>query len=689
MRTKSLAMHLVATLALAPNLATAGEVPLPHDAPLPPRYQSEIRFGSIDDEVYLPQALSDLDYLPLILNAYRAGDTAEADVLKSKLQQPGARGLAEWFAIRSGVPMGFERIAAFQDEYRDWPRSTLMRRRAEETLLASRKAPAQVIDYFVAEPPVTVNGRIALAFALKARGLDRDAAEQIRRVWREETFGAETEEKILDTFAGSLSQADHRFRMERFALKESWGAALRAAGRAGKDSPTLVKARLASFQGKKAAEKAFAAVPENLRSDPSYLFSRILFLRRSGNLSEAARLLAQAPRDLELLVDGDEWWAERRRITRDLLDKNDAKAAYDVASRHAAESPAQQIEAEFHAGWIALRFLNEPLKAAGHFTNAAHNATTPISIARATYWLGRATEAADLPQEAALSYRRAAERSTTYYGQLALEKLKQPVALKSAAPLSDEARKAFEAAPAIAAIKLLEKMGEADLALTLYGDFALALNDPAQLDALASVAKAQNNARAVLAIGKSAVQRGLPLDLHAYPLAGIPDFEKVGDPIEPAMVYAIARQESAFNAKAVSSAGARGLMQLMPATAKSTAQRFSLPFDLERLMNDPAYNATLGAAHLGELMGDWKGSHVLAFASYNAGGGNVRKWIQTYGDPREPQVDLVDWVERIPFYETRNYVQRVMENLTVYRQRLESSSLADKTGSVQPSERIE
>ena len=187
---------------------------------------------------------------------------------------------------------------------------------------------------------------------------------------------------------------------------------------------------------------------------------------------------------------------------------------------------------------------------------------------------------------------------------------------------------------------------------------------------MASLAASQQNPRAVLAIGKIALQRGFPLDQHAYPLAAIPDFQPVGDDVEPAMVYAIARQESAFNPRAISSAGARGLMQLMPATAKRTAQRFGVGFDLKRLIEDPSYNAKIGSAHLGELMEDWKGSYILAFASYNAGGGNVIKWVRSYGDPRKPDVDEVDWIERIPFYETRNYVQRVLENLRVYRERL-------------------
>jgi soluble lytic murein transglycosylase len=180
----------------------------------------------------------------------------------------------------------------------------------------------------------------------------------------------------------------------------------------------------------------------------------------------------------------------------------------------------------------------------------------------------------------------------------------------------------------------------------------------------------------VLAVGKTAVQRGFPLDTHAYPSFGIPQFPTIGDPVEQAMVYAITRQESAFNPKALSTAGARGLMQLRPATAKRTAKRFGVAFDVDRLTADPAYNAKIGAAHLGELMEDWRGNHILAFASYNAGGGNVSKWIKAYGDPRHPNVDPIDWVERIPFSETRNYVQRVMENLHVYRHRLEGTQTA-------------
>jgi soluble lytic murein transglycosylase len=612
----------------------------------------------------------DLDHLPEIFKAYRDNDLAEAQILKTKLAQPAAHALIEWYAIRSGVTRGLDRILAFRKDFPDWPVTSQLRRRSEDALLAERRPPSQIRAYFDQQPPGSAAGRIALAFALQTEGLAQEANEKIRHVWREDTFGPDIERRILDRFPGVLAKADHRFRMERLLLKENWGGAQRAAGHAGKEYELLVKARMAVFQGKKKAEKAFAAVPASLRIDPSYLFSKALLQRRSNNLVEAAEIIMQAPRDPDLRVDGDEWWAEQRLITRALLDKGNLKTAYEVASHHAAESPVQQIEAEFHAGWIALRFLNDPAIAAKHFATVAKTASTPISISRIAYWQGRAAEAAGTGQDAKLFYERAADQPTTYYGQLAQAKLGQTISLRKVDPLSEEERKAFDALIPVQAVKLLQQIGEHDLALGLYTDLAQALSDPGQLDALASLATSQQNPRAVLAIGKMALQRGFPLDQHAYPLAAIPDFDPVGDDVEPAMVYAIARQESAFNPRAISSAGARGLMQLMPATAKRTAQRFGVGFDLKRLLEDPSYNAKIGSAHLGELMEDWKGSYILAFASYNAGGGNVIKWIRTYGDPRKPDVDEVDWVERIPFYETRNYVQRVLENLRVYRQRL-------------------
>ncbi|MFC5557411.1 transglycosylase SLT domain-containing protein [Methylobacterium iners] len=620
---------------------------------------------------------TDIPALRQAIDLYRKGKVSEGDRLRDGFKDPAARALLEWVAIRAGAGIGFERTIAFTRANPDWPAGPLLRRRAEEALLIERKSPATVRAYFAASRPASPPGKFALALAFRADGLQADAAALVRELWRSDSFGRSLEARILDSFPGVLTRVDHRFRMERALLKEDWEAAGRAASQAGEPYPALVKARRAVEAKSPGAAAALNAVPAALRNDSSYILSRAQFLRRADKAAEAAAVLAAAPMNPEVLVDGDEWWVERRIVARKLMDQGDADTAYVVASRHSARTVEKRIEAEFHAGWIALRFSDDAERAARHFAEAAAIAETPISLARAAYWQGRAAEALGRPEETKAHYERAALQPIAYYGQLARAKLGQSsLPLRVAPVLDGAARAAFDDRLCIRALRLLEAASLKELALPLYIDAATRLTNPAELDALGNLAVEMRDSRALVAIGKLAVQRGLPLDAHAYPTIGIPAYEaSAAVPlVEKALVFAIARQESQFDPRAQSSVGARGLMQMMPATAQRTARRVSAPYDQDRLTSDPAYNARLGHAHLGELMEDWRGSYILAFASYNAGGGNVKKWIDAYGDPRRPGVDPIDWVERIPFTETRNYVQRVMENLQVYRHRLEGKS---------------
>ncbi|MDP4022459.1 lytic transglycosylase domain-containing protein [Methylobacterium sp. NEAU 140] len=611
------------------------------------------------------------------IDLYRRGRVADGDRMRDGFTDPAARALLEWTAIRAGAGIGFERTVAFARANPDWPAGPLLRRRAEEALLSERKAPAIVRAYFAAARPASAPGKFALALALRADGLEADAADLVRDLWRGETFGRTLEGKVLDAFPGTLTRIDHRYRMERALLKEDWETAGRAAGYAGGAYASLVRARRAVEDKSSGAAAALAAVPPSLRNDTSYLFSRAQHFRRADKPEEAAAVLAAAPTNPDVLVDGDEWWIERRIVARRLLDLGDARGAYAVASGHAARSPEKRIEAEFHAGWIALRFAGDPAAAAAHFARVAAVAESPVSLARAAYWQGRAADALSKPDEARAFYERAAQQPIAYYGQMARARIGQTsLPLRRPAELEGADRQAFEGRLYIRALRLLEEAGLRDLALPLYIDTAQKLSDARELQALGDLATDMKDARALVAIGKLAVQRGLPLDAHAYPTIGIPHYDTFTavPQVERAMVYAIARQESQFDPRAQSGVGARGLMQMMPATAQRTAKRVQTAFDVDRLTSDPAFCAKLGQAHLGELMEDWRGSYVLAFASYNAGGGNVKKWIDAYGDPRKGDVDVVDWVERIPFTETRNYVQRVMENLQVYRTRLDGRS---------------
>jgi len=333
-------------------------------------------------------------------------------------------------------------------------------------------------------------------------------------------------------------------------------------------------------------------------------------------------------------------------------------------------SHEMRIEAEFTAGWIALRFLNDPARAAAHFDAIAKLAETPMSRARAAYWQGRtaeATSADDAATTARTFYEQAAVYQTTYYGQLARAKL--GLITMPIRSISNEA-KGEDREDAIKVIELLYAAGEKDLAAPLVIEAARHLADETQVAALASLVAKQRDAHLSLNFGKIVSQRGMPIDDLAFPNYGVPAFEPLQNSAAPSVVYSVARQESAFEPSAVSSAGAKGLMQMILSTAKRTADRAGVTFDAKRLLTDAAFNAQLAARHLGELMAEQKGSYILTFAAYNAGGKRVKEWIDAHGDPRKPGVDPIDWVERIPFTETRNYVQRVIENLSVYRVRL-------------------
>lgn len=615
-------------------------------------------------------ALDAVDPAPIraAIEAYRRGALADGDLAARSIDNPAARALLEWAALRAGAnPVPFARLSGFLQANPDYPAIELFRRRAEEALVAERRKPDVVRAFFADHKPMSPAGRVALALALQAQGETADALNLIRQSWKQDNLGAPLERLVLASFEAGLTREDHKLRTERYIFAGNAAAALRNAARVSPDFVKLAQLRLASAKAKRAlAANAISGLPESVRQEPGFAFLQAQQARREGKPAEAAKAMASVPRDPALLGDGDGWWTERRLIARDLLDQGAATLAYDVVAGHGAEDDASRIDAEWHAGFIALRFRDAPMLALDHFRAAAELASTPVSVARTSYWVGRAAEALGQEDEARLAFRKAGEHPVAYYGQLALARLGErhlQLRANAVSPLGH--------LPGHQGVQLLYQLGERRLAAQMLADLAQRLQTTPALESIAQIARSQGDVQALLAIGKKALHRGFPLDEAAFPTTGVPDFPVLGDPMERAIVHAIARQESAFDPTATSQAGARGLMQMMPATARETARRASLPFDWPRLGHDAVYSAQMGAAHLIDLLKEWRGSYILTFAAYNAGSGNVRKWIAAYGDPRRPDVDAVDWVERIPFYETRNYVQRVMENVQVYRQRLD------------------
>jgi soluble lytic murein transglycosylase len=584
----------------------------------------------------------------------------------------------EWTILRSDETQSIDvsRYMAFITDNPSWPSIALLRRRAEATLWADRLDPAFVRAFFGKEPPTTTKGKFALARALLLQGDRAGAQSLLREAWRHDSFSSDLENPALDVFKDLITPADHKARMDMRLYAEDIEGALRSADRAGGNAPVIAKARIAVIGKAENAKALLDAVPPEAHRDAGYVFSRVQFLRRTNEASEAADWTLSLPAEHGQTIDTDQWWIERRLVARKLLDIGDAKTAYRVARDAAIPSKDNyRAEHQFTAGWIALRFLNDPATALAHFAKVAQGNSNPIALARSGYWQGRAAEALGRREEARAHYEAAARYSTAYYGQLARARLgHKDIVLRPAPEPPPDRREVVARLEIVRAIELLYAIDERDLLAGALADLGERALDTVALAALGDVAARHKDARAMLLLGKAALGRGLPLEHYAFPTMGIPDYHPIGPPIELAVVYAIARQESTFNAKTVSSARAMGLMQVTPDAGRYVAKKFGATYDEKRLLSDQSYNVQLGAAELGDLYADYRGSHILTFAGYNAGKGRVKEWIAKYGDPRDPKVDPIDWVERIPFSETRNYVQRVLENLQVYRVRFGGSS---------------
>jgi soluble lytic murein transglycosylase len=596
----------------------------------------------------------------------RKRDLAQASELKESIRDPAASTVVEWAILRSNNnEVDFLRYLGFISDNPNWPNIGLLRRRAEAALWKERLDPQIVRAYFDKDRPLTAQGKFALARALLLEGHRADAQNLVRETWRYNNFSGDLEGQVLDVFRDLITDADHKARMDMQLYAEDVDGAMRSANRAGGNAPVIAKARVAVIKKAADAKTQLDGVPAEAGGDIGYIFSRVQWLRHEEKAAEAAELILSVPNDPTQALDRDKWWIERRFISRTLLDLGDAKTAYRVASAAAVPSRENyRVEQQFTCGWIALRFLDDASTALAHFAKVGQGTSNPITLARASYWQGRAAEALGKTDDARAHYETAARYSTAYYGQLARARLGLKDIIIRPPPDPAQARM-----DVVRAIEILYAIGERDLIADGLADLGEGSMDTATLAALGEVAARHKDARAMVLLGKAALGRGLPLEHFAFPTFGIPDYRAIGPEVEPRVVYAIARQESSFNPRAISSAHAVGLMQVTPAAGRYVANKFGAPYDEKRLLNDLTYNVQLGAAALGDLIKYYRGSYILSFAGYNAGRGRVTDWIAKYGDPRDPKIDPIDWVERIPFSETRNYVQRVLENLQVYRVR--------------------
>lgn len=575
-----------------------------------------------------------------------------------------------WQQLSEGAGnVSFSDYIAFINGHPNWPSPILLRERAEGQLTG---APDDAVEaWFADHPPVTVAGRLREADLWLAHGRRAEADELIRKVWIESDFDRVTARSMRQRYHGVLRTVDDEARLARLL----WSGQIEEAKRLLPHVPpayqALGEARLALAALAPGAERLLARVPAALRRDPGLAYERLRWRRRKEHYDDAIALLRSLPRERDHPAA---WAVERQILARYALAQGKPALAYRIASRNELTSGANFAELEFLAGWTALRFLHQPHTAYDHFVRLYDAATMPISIARGAYWAARAAEAMNYRQLAESWYDTAAKRITTYYGQLAAAHIGMdvtPALLAEPVPRSDEVR-AFNGRDLVRVTHDLAEIGADDLLrpfLRRLSDMAVT---PADHELVARLALDIERPDLAVAAAKSASYHGIVLLSEGYPLTALPS----GGSVERPLLLAMTRQESAFDETAVSRAGARGLMQLLPATANLMARSLQMPFSLARLTSDRRYNLTLGRAYLSGLLGDFSGSYVLAIASYNAGPARVRQWMADYGDPRTKSVDVIDWIESIPVAETRNYIQRVLENLQVYRMRMGDHGLA-------------
>ena len=598
-----------------------------------------------------------------VLKAVALGRWSRAYVLAGRGDDPVLAKVVDWIRFTTaGEPASFEEIASFIDHNPDWPEMKSLRANAEAKINAAVPI-HRVIDWLGRHPPLTPNGAIWLADSYLAVGEKQRARRLVRRAWVEMNFSGRIERDFYRRYRRMLTAADHARRLDRLLWRGRTWEARRMLRRVDANERMVAVARIRLRRYRGGVDWAIRRMPPDRLNDLGFVYERLKWRRRKGRDADAIALLAGLPRTLP---HPELWWRERGTLARRALRKGNVTEAYQLAGGHRQTAGAGFADAEWLAGWIALRFLNDAKTAARHFQRLWSKVRYPVSRARAAYWAGRAADAEGQADQARTWYVKSSRFFTTFYGQLAMGRL----ATRNDSPLpkaphGDEASvNAYLGRDVVRAAELVAASQDRNHFRAFIKHLSQTAKKPAEYAAAAEIAQRAARPDIALKAAKRALRENVYLIAAGWPREPLPQNRRG---LEGALLLALLRQESAFDHQALSWAGARGLMQLMPATARRVARRLNLPFSRKRLLADQQYNLTLGTAYLSDVVSSFGGSYVLGLAAYNAGPSRARRWLRRHGDFRSGSIDAVDWIEMIPFDETRNYVQRVIENLQVYR----------------------
>jgi soluble lytic murein transglycosylase len=583
----------------------------------------------------------------------------------------------EWLYIRKNPrDAGPERIMNFVASNQAWPASKALTR-AAEAMLARQSTPVDMVArHFSRFLRISANGQVAFARLALARGDKASAAEAIRTAWIDPDLPSSLEKEIARNYRALLNTDYHKARMWALVMAQETNASVRAAGYVSKAHVRAAKVAQALIRRKNNGPALYKKLPAEFRNHPPMIYAYARWFRRKGKHTSAYNILKRAPASHAAQIDPAQWFVEKRLAARHLVGNQYRKywpGLYKMMAGHGFTSGKSFIEGEFLAGWFALRKLSNPGVAAVHFKRITEAATTRTDSSRGWYWLGRARAAKGEGNRAEEAYRQAAASPTLYYGQLSLDKLglgTKPLRIIEGKATADAKRRVNTVEVFRAAHQLAQAGGMRHVGLFLF-PIARAVKNRSEAAAAISAIHSEAGYFPAVRLAKAFGSQGLDVDNWAYPVNALPSWRTIGNKVERSVIMGLSRQESEFNAVAGSHAGAKGFMQIMPGTGKQIARQYKIRgYRTSSLVRNPSLNVSMGEAYLGDLIKQFNGSYIMAFAGYNAGPGNANKWVKAYGDPRTRRIDAVDWIESIPITETRKYVQKVMQNVHVYRTRL-------------------
>ena len=582
--------------------------------------------------------------------------------------------------LTTGNQATFYDYMTFIQNNKHYPRISRIKYLAEQKLSTDKISPKKIINWFGVDEPLSGYGMLVLGESFIQTGDSENGIALIKRGWITAELSRASMKSLSKKYRKYLDSKDYINRADYLAWENKYWDLKRMLPYLPKDYQLLYTARQILMSKSYGVDQAIKNVPQKFKNDAGLNHDRLKWRRKRGRIDSSLEILSSIKNNKDYLVRPDKWWVERAIMSRALIYKNKYETAYKVASQHSLDKGSEFAEAEWLSGWIALSFLNDPILAVDHFNNFYQNVSYPISLARGAYWLGRSYEKIGDKRQSEDWYREATKYLTTYYGQLAFLKINpsQNFELEEQANVKDEYRKYFYNKELVKITHLLNELNKDKYTKNILRH--LANDNIASGSEILAAELATNISRYDFAIqvSKLASYEKRFHNTFNYPIISVPQYVNGRKIPETAFILSLIRQESEFDMRANSHVGAQGLMQIMPYTAKLVAKQAKLPYSKSRLTSDPEYNINLGSHYIAGLILQYDGAYPFATAAYNAGPKRVKHWKKINKDPQKKQIDFVDWVELIPFKETRNYVQRVMENYNVYRYILEKKPIKMK-----------